>query len=120
MKLFYTCLYAASLLGLANSAAVAQAPAWSRVARIGGAGPDAGEAIAVDATGNTYVAGRFNSASITIGSTTLNNAGAGTTNDMFVAKYSPAGAVLWATRLGGSGDDVANGLTVDGAGNVFV
>ena len=120
MKLHYACLCAASLLCLATSAAEAQAPAWSRASRIGGSGRDAGEAIAVDAAGNTYVAGQYNSASITIGTTTLTKLGSGTTNDMFVAKYSPAGAVLWATRLGGTGDDVASAVTVDGTGNVFV
>ena len=120
MKLTYACLCAASLLCLVSSAAEAQAPAWSRASRIGGSGLDAGDAIAVDGAGNTYVAGHYNSASITIGTTTLTNLGSGTTNDMFVAKYSPAGAVLWATRLGGTGEDVASAITVDGTGNVFV
>ncbi|WP_310392329.1 SBBP repeat-containing protein [Hymenobacter sp.] len=100
------------------AAAQAQTPAWSNASRVGGAGLDAGAAIAVDAAGNTYVAGRFSSATVTIGSTTLNNVGNGA--DVFVAKYSPAGGVLWATRFGGTGEDYPDELAVDAAGNVYV
>jgi uncharacterized protein (TIGR03437 family) len=40
--------------------------------------------------------------------------------DAFVAKFSPAGSLLYLTYLGGSGDDVASTLAVDGAGDVYV
>ena len=41
-------------------------------------------------------------------------------SDAFVAKYSPAGALLWATYYGGSGADGARAIAVDPSGNVLV
>ena len=52
---------------------------------IGGTSFDRGFGIATDSGGNVYVVGEYRG-SITIGSTTLTNAGAG---DTFVVKYSP-------------------------------
>ncbi|MBI3656974.1 MAG: SBBP repeat-containing protein [Acidobacteria bacterium] len=40
--------------------------------------------------------------------------------DIFLAKYDAAGNVLWARRAGGSDDDLANGVAVDGSGNAYV
>src|ERR1019366_9395447 len=40
--------------------------------------------------------------------------------DAFVAKLKPQGsAIVWATYLGGKGDDAANGIALDGTGNVW-
>jgi hypothetical protein len=41
-------------------------------------------------------------------------------NDVFVAKYSAAGTPLWSKRVGGSSDERAKAVAVDGSGNVFV
>ncbi len=85
----------------------------------GGSGDDAGNAVAVDVAGNIYVAGTttstdfptFKAAQPTIG-------GAG---DAFVAKISADGShVLFATFLGGKGNDEARGIALDSAGNIFV
>jgi Calx-beta domain len=87
--------------------------------------PDVGAAIAVDDHGNQYVEGSFYD---TIdmdpgpGEVLLTSASA-TKSDLFVAKYGPAGDLLWANRMGGPESDTYSGygdLTVDGAGNVFV
>jgi len=40
--------------------------------------------------------------------------------DAFVAKFSPAGVLLYLTYLGGSGDDAATAVAVDGSGNAYV
>jgi hypothetical protein len=40
--------------------------------------------------------------------------------DMAVAKFSPTGALLTATYLGGSGTENADGVYVDSEGNVFI
>ena len=53
---------------------------------IGGTGFDYGKGIATDSAENVYVVGDYSSGSITIGSTTLPNAGS---SDIFVAKYPP-------------------------------
>lgn len=47
---------------------------------------------------------------------------AGTSHDRdgFVAKFGADGNLLWASYLGGSGDDEATAITVDGSGNVYI
>ena len=40
--------------------------------------------------------------------------------DVFVAKVSPSGTVLWVRTLGGPQDQFANAATVDGLGNIYV
>jgi len=90
--------------------------------RIGSTGYDYGFGIATDSTGNVFVTGQYASA------VTLYNTGGGTgatltnsgVNDVFLAKYSSAGAVLWATRIASTGDDSGNGVATDSAGNVVV
>ena len=37
-----------------------------------------------------------------------------------MAKFSPSGTLVWATFLGGGGDDQATGVAVDSGGNVIV
>jgi len=80
------------------------------------------QATAVDASGNVYLAGYFiNSATFTLGSTTLNKIGGAPYNDAFVAKLDPSGVVLWAKNFGGSGADTfGQSITVDSAGNVYL
>lgn len=75
--------------------------------------------IAVDAAGNTYIAGYTASADfpVTPGAfDTTPNGG----NDAFVAKFDPAGAIVYATYLGGSGSDRAWSIAVDSLGNAYV
>jgi len=82
----------------------------------GGANNDAGLGIAVDASGNSYVAGYF-SVSATFDSTALTSSG---TMDVFVVKYDASGNVLWAKKGGGTSDDLASGIDVDAGGNSYV
>jgi len=79
-------------------------------------------ALAADAAGNVYVVGETNSTDFptTPGAydSTYNNSGS---SDAFVAKFDPAGSrLVYATFLGGGGDDTAFALAVDAAGNAFV
>ncbi|MEK7674326.1 MAG: SBBP repeat-containing protein, partial [Verrucomicrobiota bacterium] len=90
---------------------------WSTY--LGGRGDDEGHGIAVDAAGNVLVAGETDSTSWVRGGFDTNYNG-GYVGDAFVVKLAPSGAHLWSTYLGGSDTDGANGLAVDGAGNVFV
>jgi len=63
--------------------------------------------VAVDASGNAYVTGRVT--------------GTGTGNDVVVGKINAAGTVLvYGVSFGGSADDMANGIAVDGSGNAIV
>jgi hypothetical protein len=93
---------------------------------LGGFGSDVGRAIAVDASNAAYVTGSTVSVPdfpTTPGAydTSFNNSqfyyGY---NDAFVTKVSADGAALvYSTFLGGTGDDVAYGIAVDGAGAAF-
>jgi hypothetical protein len=93
---------------------------WAQQA--GGAGADRATAIAVSGT-SVYVAGQFLSATASFGSTNLINADITTnTNDAFVAKLTDSGtssSFTWAQRAGGSSQEYANALAVNGT-NVYI
>jgi YD repeat-containing protein len=86
---------------------------------LGGSGADNGNAIAVDATGNAYIAGSTTSPDFPGTSGGLQSyAGA---QDAFITKLDPTGSVLvYSTYLGGSAADEALGIAVDSAGNAYV
>ncbi len=86
----------------------------TRYAGIGDTG-NAGNAIAVDGSGNVYVAGQSDA---TWGSPQRAFAGGG--YDAFVAKLDSKGQLVWNTFLGGTGSDLGHGIAVDGNGNVYV
>jgi hypothetical protein len=88
---------------------------WAKSA--GGTFTDYGQSISTDSSGNLYVTGNFESPTITFGSTTLSNEGR---EDIFIVKYSPDGAVLWAKAAAGNEYDKANGISTDVNGSVYV
>ena len=79
-----------------------------------------GVGISNDASGNVFITGWYDY-EITIGSTTLTNAGgfSGTT-DIFIAKYDANGNELWAKSAGGNASDAARGIATDASGNVYI
>jgi hypothetical protein len=92
----------------------AGSPIWSK--RIGGTGDEFVKKITVDASGNILVVGNFKGAT-DLGGGAMTSAGG---LDMFIAKYSATGQFQWVKRFGSIYDDSANGVAVDGSGNVFV
>ena len=73
--------------------------------------------VTTDEAGNIYITSSFIKPTMTIGSTTLTNTDAsGSSYDIFVAKYSPAGVPLWATSVGGPRNDYGFGITVASTG----
>ena len=77
--------------------------------------------VKVDVTGNSYITGSFQGTidfdpSVT-GTTNLSSAGSG---DIFFAKYDSSGNYIYAKRIGGSGNEQANSLTVDSNGNIYL
>lgn len=91
---------------------------WAK--RAGGSDEDYGGSIAVDGAGNSYVTGQF-LASATFGPGEANEITlSGTGLEIFIAKYDPMGALIWAKRAGGPSGDHGRSITVDGAGNSFV
>jgi uncharacterized protein (TIGR03437 family) len=91
------------------------------------------EAVTIDSAGNTYLTGNVN---LTTFPATPNafqrtltpsycvgpplEGGLPPCNDAFVVKLDPDGNIVWATYLGGNGDDYGSAIAVDAAGNVFV
>lgn len=109
-------VFTATLL-LLTAVVPAQAPTWLWANGAGGPEEEEAEDIAVDAAGNTVVVGGFESATLTLGSTTLTNGGA---MDLFIVKYDPNGNVLWAVSAGQGFDDGAQAVDVDASGNWYV
>ncbi|MCG2683351.1 MAG: GEVED domain-containing protein, partial [Planctomycetales bacterium] len=96
---------------------VGSAAAYDFAIRAGAAGDDVGQAVAADSAGNAYVAGTFRGTvdfDPGVGVYNLTSAGG---SDVFVAKYSSSGALLWARAIGGTGDDAATGVAVVAAGS---
>jgi hypothetical protein len=85
---------------------------------VGGGADDSGNAIAVDASGSVYVAGGTKSNTdfpVTAGA--YQGTYGGGTLDAFVFELaSNGGSLTFSTYLGGSQDDVANGIAVDTSG----
>ncbi|WP_090373258.1 SBBP repeat-containing protein [Dyadobacter sp. SG02] len=89
---------------------------WAQ--RMGGPGTEYSFNVKTDPTGNVIVTGFINvGGPATFGGLSVTSAGG---NDAFVAKLSAAGVYQWVRRLGGAGDDMAWGLDIDAAGNIYV
>ncbi len=87
--------------------------------RLGGSGlNDVNNSVAVDATGNVYVAGAFEGTVDFDPNPNINfpltSAGS---RDIFFAKYSPLGALIWAYRMGSTGIDEAKFIRINTTSN---
>lgn len=103
-------------------AASAQAGAaglnWGNSA--GSASSDESRCVAVDGSDYSYYSGYFTG-------TVDFDPGAGTQNltsqggrDIYIAKYDPNGAFVWATRIGGTNNEFGTSIKVDGSGNIYL
>ncbi len=76
--------------------------------------------VAIDSQGFAYIAGRIGSASVSP-QLRITASEASGLSELFVAKIDPAGPrLVFATFLGGSGDDGPSGLAVDPDGNIVL
>ncbi|HLV87776.1 MAG TPA: choice-of-anchor D domain-containing protein [Candidatus Sulfotelmatobacter sp.] len=99
---------------------------------LGGSLYDEGYAIAVDASGNAYIAGKAESSDFPTTAGAFQTKYPGKTSSAFVSKLNATGSSLvYSTFLGGSGgglcylangsqDDLARGIAVDASGNAYV
>jgi hypothetical protein len=87
----------------------AETPSWE-------ADPQWEGFVVADASDDVLLAGRFHD-TLSIDSTTLVSAGGW---DMFLAKFSPDGVLLWARGWGGAGDDYLRAVVPGVQGEIFV
>ena len=86
----------------------------------GAAGSEIAFGLTTDAAGNLYVTGQFyGTVDFDPGPGIASRTSAGG-NDIFVAKYTSAGAFVWVTAMGGPSSEWGQGVAVDGSGNVYV
>ena len=88
----------------------------------GGSGVDEARGIAVDVQGNVYVTGNTGSLDFPTKSPTQApiQAKTGGSGDAFVAKLNQGGVLVYASYLGGGGNDSASAVAIDAAGNAYV
>ena len=89
------------------------------VSYLGAEATDRVIAAKTDSAGNLFVCGFTYSASFPVSAGAQQPVNGGG-SDAFVAKYSPAGVLLWSTYLGGSLRDEAQALAIDSTGRVMV
>ncbi len=104
------------VLLLLTNAALAQT--WQWATNVGSApqGQTIPHKTIVAANGDVYVLGEYQDVA-RFGTDTLAPYGM---TDIFLAKYSATGQMLWARRMGGSAAETAVGLGTDGAGSAYL
>lgn len=99
-------------------------PTLSYSTYLGGTSNDYATSIAVDSAGSAYVIGYTGSTNFPVTSGAFQTAckgGCSSTYDAFVTKLDPTGSTLvYSTYLGGSGNDYANGIALDAAGDAYL
>ncbi len=86
------------------------------VKHAGGPNEDYATGVCIDTEGFIYITGYFLD-SIFFDDLKLESADL---NDIFIAKYSPDGELIWAKSAGGRGDDRAYAITADPHGNIAI
>lgn len=87
----------------------------------GGSGNEQGQSIGIDNSGNLYVEGTTSSTSNIATTGAFQTTRGNTYNDVFLAKFTNNGFLVWGTYFGGGGNDqgTTNGLVVDEDANIY-
>lgn len=96
--------------------AFAQAPPWLWAVSGKDEGASISGDVAVDDNGNIYLSGEFTRA-LTFENQTLVSAGG---KDVYVAKFTSQGKLVWAKSAGGIYDDKTPGIAFDNAGYMYL
>lgn len=91
---------------------------WAR--KISGSGYDYGKGIGVDAAGNVYITGSFESTADFDPGTAVKNLISSGGKDIYLAKYNANGEYVWAKSIGGIGFDESNTLSVNASGVITI
>lgn len=98
---------------------LAQAPAWAWAKHATSSSPETAWDVAYDSnSGDIYTGGYF-SGNLSAAYGTSLSASYGST-DGFLARYDQTGTVVWALKMGGTGNDEVHSVACDGSGNVYV
>ncbi|MEZ2318961.1 MAG: S8 family serine peptidase [Microcoleus sp.] len=85
----------------------------------GGSNRDEGQGIAVDSNGNAYVSGITYSTNLPLTNPVQTTIGGGQ-YDAFISKFTPNGARIYSTYLGGTGNDQGTSIAADSSGNAYI
>lgn len=115
-KTLYT-LLAFMLFGINSYSQTVAAYRWA--GNLAGTGNAYPEAIKCDQSDNVIIGGRFDGiVDLDPGASTLSITSTGS-SDCYLVKLDENGALMWAKSFGGTGLDRINGVTIDGAGNIY-
>jgi hypothetical protein len=90
---------------------------WAK--QIGGASNDSGNSIFVDISGNVFSTGTFlGTADFDPGVGVFDLTSEGN-SDIFISKLDPSGNFVWAQKIGGTDNDNATSIKVDGSDNIY-
>ncbi len=103
---------------MAYAAKFTSAGALSWATYIGGTVGESGVDVDVDAANNVVVHGDANSPDFPVTTGCFQSQLSGI--DIYLIKFSPAGAIQWATFFGGSGMDVAKDVATDNLNNIVI
>ena len=79
-----------------------------------------GRAIAIDPAGNILLTGSYTwTVDLDPGPGAMTFTSNGSTN-IYLAKYDPSGNFIWGISAGSTGTDIASGLAVDAAGDIYL
>jgi hypothetical protein len=87
---------------------------------LAGAGATDARGITVDPTGLIYVTGKTKAKDFPVLYAIQPRCGGECSGNAWIARLNPDGSPNFATYLGGSGEDAANAIALDSAGNVYV
>lgn len=76
--------------------------------------------IKVDTAGNVFIVGTFQGLTDFDTDTSVSNLTSAGNDDIFIAKYTNNGNLIWCKRIGGAYQDVAVKMTIDTAGNIYI
>ena len=114
---FNLLFYVSSVL-VFNHLGFAQNLEWAN--GFGGIAQDASYSLTADDQGNSYVTGSFvDTVDFDPGSGTTELISNGA-SDIFIAKFDPAGQLIWARSIGGDASDMGISIDIDASGNVLV